>query len=57
MYCFCVPRYLVYDTHNLIKRHSVDDYVWASVQLYLDIVNMFLRLLEIISILQGGRRE
>lgn len=42
---FCA--YLVYDTSLLIKRYSVDDYVWASVGLYLDILNIFLRLLEI----------
>ena len=40
--------YIVYDTHLLIKRFSLDDYVWASVTLYLDILNLFVRLLEIL---------
>lgn len=40
--------YVVYDTHELIKNYSVDEYVWASVNLYLDIINLFVRLLEII---------
>jgi len=40
--------YIVYDTSQLIKNYSVDEYVWASVNLYLDIVNLFVRLLEII---------
>jgi len=28
--------YIVFDTFALIKRFSIDDYVWASVTLYLD---------------------
>jgi len=44
--------YIIYDTDNIIKRHSFDEYVWASVSLYLDIINLFLRLLEILGYLQ-----
>eukprot|EP00238_Polyblepharides_amylifera_P006256 CAMPEP_0196579656 /NCGR_PEP_ID=MMETSP1081-20130531/24160_1 /TAXON_ID=36882 /ORGANISM="Pyramimonas amylifera, Strain CCMP720" /LENGTH=254 /DNA_ID=CAMNT_0041899303 /DNA_START=158 /DNA_END=922 /DNA_ORIENTATION=+ len=47
--------YIVYDTNELIMRHSVDEYVWASVALYLDIINLFLKMLEILQYLQGGR--
>lgn len=47
--------YIVYDTDNLIKRHSYDEYVWASVELYLDIINLFLRLLQILNQIQNGR--
>ncbi|KAL1816720.1 hypothetical protein DCAR_0521103 [Daucus carota subsp. sativus] len=42
---FC--GYIVYDTDNLIKRYSYDEYIWASVSLYLDIINLFLSLLTI----------
>ncbi|KAK7285301.1 hypothetical protein RJT34_20067 [Clitoria ternatea] len=42
---FC--GYIIYDTDNLIKRFSYDDYIWASVSLYLDIINLFLSLLTI----------
>lgn len=42
---FC--GYIVYDTDNLIKRYTYDDYIWASVSLYLDIINLFLSLLSI----------
>ncbi|KAL0371269.1 UNVERIFIED_CONTAM: protein LIFEGUARD 2 [Sesamum angustifolium] len=42
---FCA--YIIYDTDNLIKRNSYDDYIWASVALYLDILNIFLQLLKI----------
>ncbi|KAH7862696.1 hypothetical protein Vadar_008270 [Vaccinium darrowii] len=42
---FC--GYIIYDTDNLIKRHSYDEYIWASVSLYLDIINLFLGLLDL----------
>lgn len=42
---FC--GYIIYDTDNLIKRYSYDEYIWASVALYLDIINLFLSLLTI----------
>ncbi|KAI6695534.1 hypothetical protein NL676_023244 [Syzygium grande] len=42
---FC--GYIIYDTDNLIKRYSYDEYIWASVSLYLDIINLFLSLLTI----------
>ena len=37
---FC--GYIIYDTDNLIKRYSYDEYIWASVSLYLDVINLFL---------------
>ncbi|BBH10269.1 Bax inhibitor-1 family protein [Prunus dulcis] len=42
---FC--GYIVYDTDNLIKRYSYDEYIWAAVSLYLDIINLFLALLTV----------
>ncbi|KAJ7972754.1 Bi1-like protein [Quillaja saponaria] len=42
---FC--GYIVFDTDNLIKRYSYDEYIWAAVSLYLDIVNLFLSLLTV----------
>ncbi|CAA6667205.1 unnamed protein product [Spirodela intermedia] len=42
---FC--GYIIYDTDNLIKRHTYDEYILASVALYLDVVNLFLYLLTI----------
>lgn len=40
--------YIIYDTDNLIKRYSYDEYVWACVALYLDIINLFLSLLTLL---------
>ncbi|KAK6135028.1 hypothetical protein DH2020_031206 [Rehmannia glutinosa] len=42
---FC--GYIIYDTDNLIKRYSYDEYIWAAVALYLDVINLFLSLLTI----------
>ncbi|XP_018840552.1 BI1-like protein [Juglans regia] len=40
--------YIVYDTDNLIKRYTYDEYIWASVNLYLDILNLFLSILRML---------
>ncbi|GLJ12025.1 hypothetical protein SUGI_0182350 [Cryptomeria japonica] len=40
--------YIIYDTDNLIKRYSYDEYVWAAISLYLDIINLFLSLLSLL---------
>ncbi|KAK6141370.1 hypothetical protein DH2020_024887 [Rehmannia glutinosa] len=42
---FC--GYIIYDTDNLIKRYTYDEYIWAAVALYLDVINLFLSLLTI----------
>lgn len=42
---FC--GYIIYDTDNLIKRYTYDEYIWAAVALYLDVVNLFLSLLTL----------
>ncbi|XP_045797997.1 protein LIFEGUARD 4-like [Trifolium pratense] len=41
---FC--GYIVFDTHNLIKIFSIDDYIVGSTFMYLDIINLFVYLLE-----------
>ncbi|KAL6636764.1 hypothetical protein ACP70R_024336 [Stipagrostis hirtigluma subsp. patula] len=43
---FC--GYIIYDTDNIIKRYSYDEYIWAAVSLYLDVINLFLSLLELL---------
>ncbi|KAJ2791508.1 hypothetical protein H4R21_006306, partial [Coemansia helicoidea] len=40
---FC--GYIMFDTYMIMNRLSPDDYIMASVSLYLDIVNLFLALL------------
>ncbi|AQK62357.1 hypothetical protein Zm00014a_035337 [Zea mays] len=43
---FC--GYIIYDTDNIIKRHTYDQYIWAAVSLYLDVINLFLSLLQLL---------
>ena len=38
---FC--GYILYDTSNLIHKYGVDDYVPAALELYLDVLNLFLK--------------
>ena len=39
--------YILYDTSDIIKRLDPDDFVYACMSLYLDIIMLFLRLLEL----------
>uniref|UniRef100_A0A9L0IEV2 Transmembrane BAX inhibitor motif containing 4 n=1 Tax=Equus asinus TaxID=9793 RepID=A0A9L0IEV2_EQUAS len=41
---FC--GFIVYDTHSLMHRLSPEEYVFAAIDLYLDIINLFLHLLR-----------
>lgn len=49
--------YILYDTSLLVHHLGPDDYVIAAVTLYLDIVNLFLYLLELLRMLQGGNNQ
>ncbi|XVF38576.1 hypothetical protein REPUB_Repub20aG0114000 [Reevesia pubescens] len=40
--------YMVLDTDNLIKRDRYDEYITASIHLYLDILNLFVRFMKIL---------
>ena len=46
--------YILYDTSMILHYFGPDDYIMAAITLYLDIVNLFLYLLEILRMLQGG---
>jgi len=40
--------FIVYDTCDLIKRYSYDEYIWAAIAIYGDIVNLFLYILTLL---------
>ncbi|XP_051129303.1 protein LIFEGUARD 4-like [Andrographis paniculata] len=44
--------FIIYDTDNVIKRFDYDQYIEAAAALYMDIINLFLSLLELF----GGPR-
>jgi FtsH-binding integral membrane protein len=41
--------FIIYDTHLLMHRLSPEEYMTASVNLYLDIINLFLYILRILN--------
>ena len=41
--------FIVYDTYMIVTRLGVDDYIIAAIELYLDIINLFLYLLQFLS--------
>lgn len=48
---FC--GYILYDTQRVMKIYGPDDAIMASIELYLDILNLFLYILELLSSMQG----
>lgn len=41
--------FIIYDTHMLMRRLSAEEYIFAAINLYLDILNLFLHILRILS--------
>ncbi|CAE7264367.1 LFG5 [Symbiodinium natans] len=52
---FCA--YLVYDTWRIANELQVDDYVEGAIQLYMDIINLFMYILDILMQLNKGQNE
>lgn len=48
--CFCL--FIIYDTYLITRKLGYDDYIVAAIELYLDILNLFLFLLSLL-----GRRD
>lgn len=40
--------FIVFDTHMLIHKLSPEEYIVAAINLYLDILNLFLEILKIL---------
>lgn len=49
---FC--GFIIYDTNNIMRHFGVDDWLIAAIELYLDVINLFLFLLQLLS---GGGRQ
>ena len=45
--------YIMYDVSMICNRLGYDDYIVAALELYLDVINLFLRILSLL----GGRRD
>lgn len=40
--------FIIYDTWRLSKEYSIDEYIQASIELYLDVINLFIYLLRLL---------
>ena len=40
--------FIVFDTHMIMHKVSAEEYIHAAINLYLDIINLFLHILRII---------
>merc|ERR1711869_50013 len=43
---FLFSLYIIFDTNQILKRYTDDEYIAAAANLYLDVLNLFLDLLE-----------
>ena len=46
--------YILFDTSQIMLHLGPDDYVVAAVDLYLDVINLFLYLLQFLQSIQGS---
>lgn len=53
---FIFSTYIIYDTHLIMKHLSAEEYIIGVVNLYMDIINLFIKILRILDALkrQGG---
>jgi FtsH-binding integral membrane protein len=47
--CLLFSGYIVYDTYMINKRMSPDEYIMASISLYLDFLNLFINILRLLN--------
>jgi len=52
---FC--GYILFDTWRIQNKFGYDDYIGATVELYLDVVNLFLHILEILGKKQKVKKK
>jgi len=50
---FLFSGFIVFDTFNILNRYPTDEYISATLTLYLDVLNLFLMLLRLV----GGNRD
>jgi FtsH-binding integral membrane protein len=43
--------YILFDTYLIFNKYSPEDYILASISLYLDFINLFLRILQLLDAL------
>ena len=43
-----ISGFIVFDTQMIMKRVSPEEYIVATIELYLDIINLFIEILKIL---------
>jgi FtsH-binding integral membrane protein len=56
---FIFSAYIIYDTQMIMKHLSAEEYVIGVINLYMDIINLFVKILKLLNTLkeQGEKRE
>lgn len=54
---FLFMGFTAYDMSNIMHKFQDNEYILATVELYLDFVNLFVHILRILIIIAGGRRD
>jgi FtsH-binding integral membrane protein len=45
--------YIVYDTHMIMKHLSAEEYIVGVINLYLDIINLFIKILRLLQAMKN----
>ena len=55
---FIFSGYIIYDTQMIMKHLSAEEYVLGVINLYMDIINLFVKILKLLnSLKQNESRE
>lgn len=54
---FIFSAYIIYDTQMIMKHLSAEEYIVGVINLYVDIINLFLKLLRLLELLKGEERK
>ena len=49
LFLTCFSAFIIFDTQMIMTRVSPEDYIMATIQLYLDIINLFIEILRILN--------
>ena len=49
--------YIVYDTHMIMKHLSAEEYIVGVINLYLDIINLFIKILRLLQTLKNNQES
>jgi FtsH-binding integral membrane protein len=54
---FIFALFIIYDTHLVMKRLSAEDYVMGVIVLYMDVINLFMKILKILQHFQQNNNN